>query len=82
MHNGIMAQNDAMVKAADSVNAPAICHEGRCSLAANLTITKGIAMFTNGRKFMSGVSTFAHASKEYDSDMPAIRHSTTASTCK
>ena len=81
MHNGITAQNDATVNAADSVKAPAICHDGRRSLVANRTITKGMKTFTNGTKFITGIIILAQVSDQYDSDMPVIRHNDAASTC-
>ena len=40
---------------------------------ANLRITNGMAMLPSSRESTSGISTFAQASEEYDSDMPMVR---------
>jgi hypothetical protein len=69
-----------MLNVADSVKAATICQSGRCSLVANLTITKGIKTFSNGMTFIGGISIRAQRMELYDSDMPTIRHSAAKNT--
>jgi hypothetical protein len=78
MHKGRTARNDTTVKTADNDTKAVILFGVRRSFMAKRRITKGIALHPSTSGITSGIKICAHASQEYDSDMPITMHIITA----